>query len=540
MDEVELRVGGVAHGGCCVARLDGRVVFVRHTLPGEVIVAEVLERRAQFWRAEAVRVLEPSPDRVPHVWPAAGPGGVGGADLGHVTLPAQQRWKAEAVRQALRRIGHIERDVEVRAAPGDAANGGLGWRTRLDLEVDDAGRPGMHAPRSGRVIAVDSMPLAVPALAEHAVFQRRWPGVRRIHLVAPSVGGVGVLVDGGGPAAARWLHEAVEVVLPAGRWGADGWLEELPVGAAADGPMERPRGPIEGPRGGAGVAPPGTVVLPYRVRADGFWQVHKEAPQLLVEAVLAAAVAGVAFGLAGSGGGGPAFDSGAAGRAPGGVGCVGGPDSARCPDSAGGSDSARCPDSVGGPDSARCPDSAGGPDSARCPDSAGGPGVPNSTGVPNNPVGLGHPLRAPGEWNRWPTVWDLYSGSGLFTVPLALTGADVWAVEADPAANRAARRNAHGLDGIHLVQAEVATAIKDLPAPDLVVLDPPRRGAGARVSAAIVQARPRRVIYVACDPAALARDAAALIRGGYRLGEVSGLDLFPHTHHVECVAIFER
>jgi tRNA/tmRNA/rRNA uracil-C5-methylase (TrmA/RlmC/RlmD family) len=137
-------------------------------------------------------------------------------------------------------------------------------------------------------------------------------------------------------------------------------------------------------------------------------------------------------------------------------------------------------------------------------------------------------------------VWDLYSGAGLFAVPLALAGARVWAVEVDPNAARAARRAGHGLTDLHLAEADVTSELPDLPPPDLVVLDPPRRGAGRAVCDGIVQAGPARVVYVACDPAALARDAATLIAGGYELTGLDGLDLFPHTHHVECVATFQR
>jgi tRNA/tmRNA/rRNA uracil-C5-methylase (TrmA/RlmC/RlmD family) len=141
------------------------------------------------------------------------------------------------------------------------------------------------------------------------------------------------------------------------------------------------------------------------------------------------------------------------------------------------------------------------------------------------------------------TVWDLYSGSGLFTVPLAAgapEGTTVWAVEADPMANEGARRNTRRQERVHLCEGDVAAVAPTLPAPDLVVVDPPRRGAGGGVSASIVQAKPKRVIYVACDPAALARDTATLVHGGYLLDDVVGLDLFPHTHHVECVASFTR
>jgi tRNA/tmRNA/rRNA uracil-C5-methylase (TrmA/RlmC/RlmD family) len=138
-------------------------------------------------------------------------------------------------------------------------------------------------------------------------------------------------------------------------------------------------------------------------------------------------------------------------------------------------------------------------------------------------------------------VWDLYAGSGLFTVPLGLLVPDgaVWAVESDPEACRGLRRNAHHLPSVHLLPADVADQAASLPRPHLVVLDPPRRGAGRQVCDAIVQAAPERVVYVACDPAALARDIEFLRRGGYRLADLRGLDMFAHTHHVECVAVFE-
>lgn len=98
---VELEVGPVAHGGHCVARHDGRVVFVRHTLPGERVLARITEdgETAKFWRADAVEILEPSADRVPAAWPAAGLGGAGGGELSHVSLPAQRRWKAAVLQE---------------------------------------------------------------------------------------------------------------------------------------------------------------------------------------------------------------------------------------------------------------------------------------------------------------------------------------------------------------------------------------------------------------------------------------------------------
>ena len=146
--ELRLDVGPVAHGGHCVARHEGRVVFVRHSLPGETVRARVTEGGKKFWRADAVEILEPSPDRVETRWPAAGPGGAGGGELAHVALPAQRRWKESVVAEQLQRLAGLEVDVTVEAAPGDDDREGLGYRTRVELVTDADGRAGMRRVRS--------------------------------------------------------------------------------------------------------------------------------------------------------------------------------------------------------------------------------------------------------------------------------------------------------------------------------------------------------------------------------------------------------
>ncbi|MCA1655811.1 MAG: TRAM domain-containing protein, partial [Pseudonocardiaceae bacterium] len=115
----EVEVGPVAHGGHCVARHEGRVVFVRHTLPGERVVAEVTEDRADsFCRADAVSVLTPSPDRVARSCPVAAPGGCGGCDWQHVTWTGQRALKAAVVAEQLRRLAGLDVAVEVEELPG--------------------------------------------------------------------------------------------------------------------------------------------------------------------------------------------------------------------------------------------------------------------------------------------------------------------------------------------------------------------------------------------------------------------------------------
>ena len=144
-------------------------------------------------------------------------------------------------------------------------------------------------------------------------------------------------------------------------------------------------------------------------------------------------------------------------------------------------------------------------------------------------------------------VWDLYAGVGLLSLPLAGAGARVVAVEGHPAAAAAAERNAAAHDrSVQVVTGPVGRMVgrarrgeDDLPAPGTVVLDPPRTGAGARTVDDLVALAPRRLIYVACDVAALARDTAHLTAAGYRLTRAVPLDLFPMTHHVEVVASFD-
>ncbi|MGH3318263.1 MAG: class I SAM-dependent RNA methyltransferase, partial [Nocardioidaceae bacterium] len=143
----------------------------------------------------------------------------------------------------------------------------------------------------------------------------------------------------------------------------------------------------------------------------------------------------------------------------------------------------------------------------------------------------------PGE-----TALDLYSGVGLFAGALAArVGADgsVLAVEGDAQAVRDARRNLHDLPQVRLLAGRAERVLRDLPldAADVVLLDPPRTGARRRVVERVVSLAPRAVCYVACDPAALARDVAYFAGHGYVLRRLEAFDIFPMTHHVECVAL---
>ena len=123
----------------------------------------------------------------------------------------------------------------------------------------------------------------------------------------------------------------------------------------------------------------------------------------------------------------------------------------------------------------------------------------------------------------------------MFAAGLEQAGAEVFGVELDREAVANARIN---VPRGRFLALSLAKALRRLPpGVDLVVLDPPRRGAGAAVVARVVDLTPRAIAYVACDPASLARDLAGFAVQGYETDWIRAFDLFPMTHHVECVAI---
>ncbi len=166
---------------------DGRVVFVRHSLPGERVVAEVTSETTSFLRADAVEVLEPSVDRVVPPCPLAGPGRCGGCDWQHVALPAQRRLKESLVTEQLRRLSGLDRAVSVEEVPG--APGGLGWRTRVRFAVDRTGQVGLHRHRSHDIEPVAHCPLATDAVNGVEVGMTSWRGAHHVEVTASPEGG---------------------------------------------------------------------------------------------------------------------------------------------------------------------------------------------------------------------------------------------------------------------------------------------------------------------------------------------------------------
>jgi len=186
-DTVEITALDVAQGGWCVARPDdGPVVFVRHALPGERVLARVTEVNSRFARAEAVEILQASPERIEAPCPSARPGGCGGCDWQHASLPAQRALKAAVVTQQLRRLAGIDRVVTVEPLPGDAdgePGAGLGWRTRVQFAVRPDGQAGLRAHRSHEVVDVGDCLIAHPTIRDLGVPSLPWPGAESVEAI---------------------------------------------------------------------------------------------------------------------------------------------------------------------------------------------------------------------------------------------------------------------------------------------------------------------------------------------------------------------
>lgn len=240
-----VRVGAVAHGGFCVARHEGRVVFVRHALPGELVRVKVTDGKpsSSYWRADAIEVIEAAEGRVEPPCPWSGPGRCGGCDWQHASLDVQRGLKAAVVREQLVRLAQLDVDVVVEQVPGDSS--GLDWRTRVTYAVSATGQAGLRVHRSHDIVAIDECRIAHPLVRDVPLAGNRWPGDGTVDVsVSAATGNRLVLVDG--------VRDAAFSSTPADE---SAIYEEV-----------------------AG--------RPFRVTGGGFWQVHPGAAEVLRSAVL--------------------------------------------------------------------------------------------------------------------------------------------------------------------------------------------------------------------------------------------------------------
>jgi tRNA/tmRNA/rRNA uracil-C5-methylase (TrmA/RlmC/RlmD family) len=147
--ELTLTTGAPANGGSCVARHEGRVVFVRYALPGEQVRVRVTADRGSYWHAEAVEILDPSPDRIASLCPIAGVHGAGCCDLAFAEPAAARALKGQVVANQLSRLGGYQWEGDAEAL-GSA--GSTGWRTRVRLEAGPDGRVGFHRYHSDELV----------------------------------------------------------------------------------------------------------------------------------------------------------------------------------------------------------------------------------------------------------------------------------------------------------------------------------------------------------------------------------------------------
>lgn len=414
-EPVTLRLETPAHGGAVIAHgEDGHLYFVRGGIPEELVVARVTAVQKKYSWAEVIEVLEPSPDRVM-------PGPRPGADLSHLSPRAQLEWKTAVLNDQLRRVGgadlssviesiYGEGGLRVEPAPGDE-NGAL-WRrrTRANFKVSKNGNLAVRQYRSNDLLEVTEFPLLDPCFEVAGLFtdarwKKLWKPGDRVELVAPSASEPRVIIGKktfdlqGKPASQN-----------------TGWK------VTADGKE-----------------------AVFRVDAQGFWQTHLRAADVLVGQVLEAA----------------------------------------------------------------------------------------------------GDVRGKG-------IVELYSGSGLFTYFLAQAAGRNGAVVSIEGNERAVGDAAVNLSGLRAsAPVELFVGSVDGPAvteaaaqlpgdADLVVLDPPRAGAGSDVIQAIAGLGAARVVLVSCDPAAGARDLQLLLAEGFQLETLTAWDLFPQTHHFEMVSALSK
>ncbi len=443
LDEVVVRVDRLSYGGRGVGRVNGFVVFVADTAPGDVVRARLTKVKRRFAEAEVVRVEEPGPDRVAARCPHFGP--CGGCLWQHIDYRAQARAKEAIIAESLAHLGGLR---ELPIQPILPVDDPWFYRNKMEFAFQPPARLGLH--RRGRWDALVDLnicflqsPLAVEILREVRAFvrargiscydPRTHEGFLR-HLVIREgkvtgevmVGLVTAPGDfGEGRALAATLASAHEQIVSV-IWATNrSWGDAVQVTGVQ---VLHGRSHIFERLGG----------LTFKIGLLTFFQTNTVQAERMIDIVQRQAA------LSGQ-----------------------------------------------------------------------------------------------------EQVADLYCGIGTFALALADRAQRVTGIEIEPVAVDAARENAQ-LNGITNVEFHAAPVrqFREIfaarGAPDVVVLDPPRAGAGAHVMRKLAQLAPARIIYVSCNPTTLAPDLRELIPFGYAITAVQPVDLFPHTYHVECIVRLDR
>ena len=415
--DVELLVERPVAGGRMLARLDGRVVLVAGTLPGERVRATISRRTGKVIWAETTSVIEPSPDRRE----TSSDPRCGGALYSHIKYERQLQLKSDVIKDAFRRIGKHELEGDIAIAPSPET----GYRVRARLHI--------QGQRLGFLLE------GTHALCDAAATRQLAPG---------AVEAVEQLREVVGPAFAKCASiQVAEAVAGQERVALCELRPDADPGAFAG---------LSLPAGLTGVA-----VLTERgmFTAAGEDRIIDRAGELL--------------------------------------GLDAGPHWARR----------------------------------------------SASFFQGNRFLVGTLLRRVLALAEGQTFADLYSGIGLFAVALAHRGATGFAVEGDVTSGEDLSANAAQVQDRLTVRhepVEVTTTARLRQPVEVVVVDPPRTGLSSAVVDGLLRWGTPKIVYVSCDVPTLARDTALLIAGGYRLTSIEGLDMFPNTPHVECVAVFDR
>ncbi len=497
-EEIELRIDSLAHGGEGVGRLGegGYVVFVSGALPGDLVKAVVVKRKRSYAHARLVEVLQESPDRIAPT--AKHPG------VAWQVLPYERQLliKREQVEDALRRIGHLDGFELQEIVPAVEQ-----WRYRNKLEYSFG--EDMALPGADEVLADGE------GRAEYEGFEKGAPRARAREESSLNARAHGALVCGFHAPGGHKRVEPIEDCLLASELGnrarevALRWAREQGLRA-----WDRRRESVE--RGG----PLLRNLVVREGRHSGMLQVRLVTTdgELDVPSLAAALVAEL----------GEETVSGVLWTR-----------SSSLAETTMGGETELVWGEAELPERLACP-GRGGELDLRISSEAF---FQTNTEMAEVLYGLVADYAALEGWER---VYDLYSGIGTIALTLAPRAGELWGIEiveqAVADAIAAAKRNE--VTNAHFFAGDARLALPELieraGRPDVVVVDPPRAGLSQKVVRRIIDASPKRIVYVSCNPTTLAPNAAQLAEAGWRLVKVRPVDMFPQTPHIECVALLER
>ena len=425
MGDVQIHIQSMAFKGYGVARIDGKVAFVPHSVTGDKAWMEVIEEKKNYVIGRLTRLIEPSPWRVNPPCPYFGV--CGGCQWQHIDYSIHGEFKKEILRELLIRLGGLEEIPPITVAPSPDP---YAYRVRVQLKVK-GNTIGYHQERSNQIVDIDHCPISHPLVNRIILLLRK-----ELPSLSP-VKEIEINVSPGEEKGGLVLHslsfqQGFETFLKA-------FLHDHPIikGFAFEGKggfhlFGDPFLNFSIPLGRSGRG----REIRLRTSPRSFFQVNLKQNQALIETVL------------------------------------------------------------------------------------------NFSEVKENEK-----------------VLDLYAGIGNLTLPLAIEAKEVLGVEENTLAVEDGRFNAeqNGIRNCDFISGKVEDFLKYRPRekPDLVVLDPPRTGSKL-ITDQVARLKPKRIVYVSCEPAYLSRDLRLFSENGYRLQKLSLIDMFPQTYHMEVVALLTR